>query len=345
LKFQNATLPIVKPEDFSEKEDDRYKPFSLRKLIYTIAAIHIQGQIPTVFVTEGSADPGTDAAVALIEDFIKFKATLIDQNESLSEDEKENQKTLDSFEMVRFYLFVGQYDQARAIYDSVFAGIRGIFNTLPKHVKDGINSLRDEIPQTTKVFLAFNIEEILTRLRLAPTSEAKNLVDYIAISYQETGTKVRLAHQVETIAGRKRYGFTLQEAGKYICFIDILEVKAEAIDKIPVEIVFNRGTYSEDVIHAPLKNTEPQFTFTQRELENPKPIMITPNDFDENKLLKEKRFTKAPYQGDIKCSLDLLVQTSYNFNIKPYIPGSTRPMWAIAITLHTAAIVASIFSF
>jgi hypothetical protein len=34
----------------------------------------------------------------------------------------------------------------------------------------------------------------------------------------------------------------------------------------------------------------------------------------------------------------------YMLNIS-YIPGSTRPMWAIAITLHTAAIVASIFSF
>ncbi|MBI1927935.1 hypothetical protein HYR99_27300 [Candidatus Poribacteria bacterium] len=341
--LQDMTFPLTKSDTKAPSAEGTYQPTTLRDLVYRIAAIYIQGHLlPPEFTTSKSTDPGNDAAVALINDFVQLKT----QDSSLSGDEKEDQETLDRFELVKFYRFVGQPDQARGEYDRVYSELRANLNDLPKYLRDEIERLKAEIPQTTQIFLAFNVEKLSAHIRLAPSGESPNLADYLAVSYQEIGTKVRLAHQIETVADRKRYGFPLKEPGKSICFIDILEISAEAEDKLPIESTFLRGNYPEDIIYNPLKNTEPQFTFTKLGDANPQPITIKSSDF-VNELLPPRTFTRgASYRGNLQCALELAAQTSYNFSLKPYMPP--RPTWtkiAVVFVLQASAIISAISTF
>jgi tetratricopeptide (TPR) repeat protein len=360
LKFRGVTLPDVllplpAPQD---EEADKYT-FSLTKLVYSIASLHLQGKfIPKAILTGQSLDPADDAARAVISEYIQFIKAQLDQEHGIegpatgdTEDQVESRKVLTDFELVKFYLFVGRPDLAGAEYGYTRAQTLAVFLDLLNFAKTEINNLRVKIRQATKVFMGFHIEEgfPLTRIRLVPGSgegEAQNITDYLAITYQEIGTKVKLAYEVETSSAIKQYGLPV-EPGKYICLIDVESIRPETTDTMPVEATLNRGSSTEDITYTPRATTS-RFTFTPINPANPKVVQITPpDDFDTDKKLKDgKNLETIDYSVRIECHLELLAETSYNFGIRKAVVA--RPTWptsSVMWLLHVAAFGTAIFSF
>ncbi len=347
--LQNVMFHLEQAGDSLETAEDEYQP--LRDLVYKIAAIYLQGQIlPGPATVKG--DPGRTAARDLIADFHQFKTGPIDQDsaDELDEDDEESEarRILGIFEIVRFYYDVGWKDQASDEYKKIKDEQ---IQALPKYLKDTVNEVKKKLDpkdaQVTKVFLPFRITEVPARIRLAPVDIGgfQRSVDYLAISYEELGTKVRLVHQIETVAGREHYRLILEEDGTYRCFLDIPEVIAPSETLLPVRVNFIRGSFSEDIVKSPLDSTQPRFTFTRLTVENPKPFTLTPTDFDEGVLLENKFVREAVYKGQLESTLILDSATSYNFILEVEKVPLEIPAWLVTLVLHTAAAAAAVFTF
>ena len=141
------------------------------------------------------------AAIGLILQWIEMKWEEIERDEKMSDGEKTDQKLFDSLEVVRFFLHIGQRDQAERWLAKI--------EDLRKNDLKNLKRSRDEVRRLRKLLDNYNGRVWLNvaakldgRIRLLPTDRVD--AESLAITYSDDGIHIRA-----------RFDLPLQEDGNH----------------------------------------------------------------------------------------------------------------------------------